>query len=64
MIYIKTKENIDMIVIYNKIGQKVFQIDDPSIMTVIDFSGQKPDIYFMEIYNRTNIYREKVIYIH
>jgi hypothetical protein len=64
MIYIKSKENIDMIVIYNKIGQKVFQIDYPSIMTEIDFSGQKSDIYFMEIYNRTNIYREKVIYIH
>ena len=64
MIYIKSKENIDMIVVYNKIGQKVFQIDYPSIMTEIDFSGQKSDIYFMEIYNRTNIYREKVIYIH
>ena len=61
-IYINSKENIDNIIIYNKIGEIIFQIDNPNFMTEINFSGKSSDIYFMEIYYGTNIYREKVIY--
>ncbi|MBC8308225.1 MAG: T9SS type A sorting domain-containing protein, partial [Pelagibacterales bacterium] len=61
-IYINSKENIDNIIIYNKIGEIIFQIDNPLNMAEINFSGKSSDIYFMEIYNGTNVYREKVIY--
>ena len=61
-IYINSAENIDNIIIYNKIGEIIFQIDNPNLITEINFSGKSSDIYFMEIYNGTNIYREKVIY--
>ena len=33
-----------------------------TISSEINFSGKSSDIYFMEIYYGTNIYREKVIY--
>ena len=63
LVYIKTLENVDMITIHNVLGEKVYQIDNPSNVTEINFLEKKSDIYFIMIYNGNSIYQEKIIYI-
>ena len=63
LVYVKTLENVDMITVHNVLGEKVYQIDNPSTVTEIKFLEKKSDIYFIMIYNGNSIYQEKIIYI-
>ena len=63
LIYIKSPENADKIIIYNILGEMVYHIDNPSKITEINFLEKKSDIYFVMIYNGNSTYRDKIFYI-
>jgi hypothetical protein len=62
-LFIISKENIDMILIFNKIGKKIAHIDKPILNEEINFLGEKSGVYFVEIYKNSFVFREKVIFI-
>jgi hypothetical protein len=62
-LFIISKENIDMILIFNKIGKKIAHIDNPILNEEINFLGEKSGVYFVEIYKNSFVFREKVIFI-
>ena len=62
-IFIKAKEAADRIIIYNKLGECIFNIDNPINNTEINLSNNAADIYFIEFHFNKNITRRKIIKI-
>ncbi len=53
--------NFDKVIIYNKLGKEILRIDNLDKMTEIDLSERINDLYFIELYNKKQIIRKKII---
>ena len=62
-IFIQNPENVEMIIIYNKLGERIFRIDCPQNITEINLLNQAADIYFIEFHNGKHITRKKIVKI-
>ena len=60
-IFIQNTESVKWFFIYNKLGERIFKIDNLQKTTEINLSNQAPDIYFIEFYNGKQIVRKKII---
>jgi len=62
--YVVSEEKIDKIIVYNLLGSKVIQINEPNLHTKIELTDKKSDIYYIEIFKTNKVIRKKVINIH
>ena len=62
-VFIEDTESVELIIIYNKLGQEIFRIDNPKEITEITLLNNVSDIYFIELYNGQQIIRKKIIKI-
>ena len=60
---IKATNNIEMIIVYNKLGQEIFRNYNLEEITEINFLDKTPDFYFIELYDDKKIIRKKIIKI-
>ena len=63
LFHVVTGEKIDKIIIYNLLGNKVIQINEPDLQTEIDLTDKQSNIYYVEILRNNEVIRKKVINI-
>jgi hypothetical protein len=61
--FIQNEQSIEMLILYNKLGEKILKIENPNETTVINLSNYATDIYIIEFYSAKHIVRKKIIKI-
>jgi hypothetical protein len=61
--FIQNQQSIEMLILYNKLGEKILKIENPNENTVINLSNYATDIYIIEFYSAKHIVRKKIIKI-
>ncbi|MBI5539212.1 MAG: T9SS type A sorting domain-containing protein [Bacteroidia bacterium] len=56
-----TGKNIKQIEIYNLLGEKMYSIQSPQITNDIDITSIQKGIYFIKIFDKENVYIEKIV---
>jgi hypothetical protein len=60
---IRNEAGISQVIVYNMLGKQVFSKSNPDSQKLndIDLTRLKKGVYFMEIYDGTKIYTEKIV---